>query len=154
MSQKIYISWNTIEQDCGYLADMIQACDAIVAIGRGGLIPGTIISYKLDCELYNFCIKSYNNDNTAGSIEKKQVPDLVFNDYYREKSIVVIDDLSDKGNTLNAVKKHLDFHRFKNYKFGTLYTKRSTSFKPNYYIKSFDDNIWLDFPWESGIINK
>ena len=46
----MYISWNTIEQDCAYLAEMIQACDAIVAIGRGGLIPGTIISYQLNCE--------------------------------------------------------------------------------------------------------
>jgi hypoxanthine phosphoribosyltransferase len=153
MSQNLYISWNTIDQDCKYLADMIQACDTIIAIGRGGLVPGTIISYYLDCSLYNFCIQSYEN-NTAGSIVKKQVPDLFFNDNYRDKKVVVIDDLSDKGNTLNAAKKHLDMYQFTNYKFATLYIKRTTSFTPDYYIKSFDDNIWLDFPWESCNINK
>jgi len=153
MSQNMFIGWPTIDQDCKRLAEMIQSCDAIVAIGRGGLVPGTIISYHLDCSLYNFCLQSYTGD-TAGSILKKQVPDLVFNDTYREKRVVVVDDLSDKGNTLVAVKKHLDMYAFTNYKFATLYKKKSTSFVPDYCIKSFDDDIWLDFPWESSIINK
>jgi len=150
---KVYIGWNTIDEHCKYLADMIRTCDVIIAIGRGGLVPGTIISYYLDCDLYNFCLQSYK-DGTAGSLIKKQVPDLIFNENYREKKVVVIDDLSDRGNTLHAVKKHLDMYAFKDYKFATLYTKSSTTFKPNYYIKNFDDNIWLDFPWESGSINK
>lgn len=149
----MYVSWSMIDRDCKFLADMIGSCDAIIAIGRGGLVPGTIISYHLDCDLYNFCLQSYK-DGTAGSIVKKQVPDLIFNENYREKKVVVIDDLSDRGNTLHTVKKHLDMYAFKGYKFATLYTKSSTTFKPDYYIKNFDDNIWLDFPWESGNINK
>jgi hypoxanthine phosphoribosyltransferase len=149
----MYVGWSMIDRDCKFLADMIGSCDAIIAIGRGGLIPGTIISYYLDCSLYNFCLQSYK-DGTAGSIVKKQVPDLIFNETYREKKVVVIDDLSDRGNTLHTVKKHLDMYAFKDYKFATLYTKSSTTFKPDYYIKNFDDNIWLDFPWESGSINK
>lgn len=153
MSQNMYVSWSMIDRDCKFLADMIQTCDVIIAIGRGGLVPGTITSYHLDCDLYNFCLKSYK-DGTAGSIVKKQIPDLIFNENYREKKVVVIDDLSDRGNTLHTVKKHLDMYAFKDYKFATLYTKSSTTFKPDYYIKNFDDNIWLDFPWESGSINK
>jgi hypoxanthine phosphoribosyltransferase len=149
----MYVGWSMIDRDCKFLADMIGSCDTIIAIGRGGLIPGTIISYYLDCSLYNFCLQSYK-DGTAGSIVKKQVPDLIFNETYREKKVVVIDDLSDRGNTLHTVKKHLDMYAFKDYKFATLYTKSSTTFKPDYYIKNFDDNIWLDFPWESGSINK
>ena len=153
MSQSTYIGWNTIELDCGLLANMIQTCDAIVAIGRGGLVPATMVSYHLDCSLYNFCMQSYN-DGVAGHLVKKQVPDAAFNDHYRDKKVVVIDDLSDRGNTLHAVKQHLDMHEFTHYRFATLYTKRTTTFTPDYYVKSFDDNIWLDFPWESSTINK
>jgi len=46
-------------------------------------------------------------------------------------------------------KEFLKLHNFTNVKFATLYTKKSTKFIPDYYLKEFDDDIWLDFPWEN-----
>ena len=73
---------------------------------------------------------------------------MIYFSKYRDKRVIIIDDLSDKGTTLFAVKEFFDFQEFSNFKTATLYIKNSTSYVPNFYIKNFDDNIWLDFPWE------
>jgi hypoxanthine phosphoribosyltransferase len=148
MPERINLTWEQVNKDCKELANLIGSCDAIVAIGRGGLVPGTIISYIYDIPVVNFTIKSYN-EFTAGELVFGQIPGFKFNSEFREKRVVIIDDLSDKGKTLLAAKDYFESCEFTNFKFATLYIKKSTQFIPNFYIKEFDDNIWLDFPWES-----
>jgi len=145
---KKFIDWKKILFDCKRLAEYIEYCDVILALGRGGLVPSTIISHHLDCKVFNFGLKSYI-DKKSGDIEIIQAPGIKFNSTYREKKVLVVDDLSDKGNTLQFVKDYLDQHDFNFYRFATLYIKKSTKFTPTYYIDEFDDNIWLDFPWET-----
>jgi hypoxanthine phosphoribosyltransferase len=147
MPERINLSWEQVNKDCKELANLIGPCDAIAAIGRGGLVPGTIISYIYDIPVVNFTIKSYS-DFTAGELEFGQIPGFKFNSEFREKRVVIIDDLSDKGKTLLAAKDYFESCEFTNFKFATLYIKKSTQFIPNFHIKEFDDNIWLDFPWE------
>ena len=148
MLQRISLTWEQIANDCADLANKIGPCDAIVAIGRGGLIPSTIISYTLNVPVVNLTIKSYQ-DFVAGELQFGQIPGLKFNSEFRDKRVMVIDDLSDKGNTLLAAKDHFESCDFTNFKFATLYIKKSTKLMPNFHVKDFDDNIWLDFPWES-----
>lgn len=146
---KTKLSWSQVNSDINELASVIGSCDAIVAIGRGGLIPGVILSYALDCELVNFGIKSYNKENLAGDLQITQIPGIQFNNNFRDKRVIVFDDLSDKGSTLHQAKDYFETCQFTNVKFATLYIKKSTKFIPNFYLKEFDDNLWLDFPWES-----
>jgi len=148
MPERISLTWEQINKDCKELANLIGPCDAIAAIGRGGLVPGTIISYIYDIPVVNFTIKSYN-EFTAGELEFGQIPGFKFNSEFREKRVVVIDDLSDRGKTLLAARDYFESCEFTNFKFATLYIKKSTQFIPNFHIKEFDDNVWLDFPWES-----
>jgi len=149
MFTRVKLGWSDISNDINELADNIGSCDAIVAIGRGGLVPGTILSYILDCDLVNFGIKSYNKENIQEDSSITQIPGLKFNHEFRDKRVIVFDDLSDKGTTLHQAKDYFELSQFTNYKFATLYIKKSTKFVPNYYLKEFDDNLWLDFPWET-----
>jgi len=142
------LTWEQIELDCKALANRIGPCDVIVAIGRGGLAPGVIISHVLNVPIFNFGIKSYKN-KTADTPLVTQIPGLRFNFDYRNKRVIIFDDLSDKGSTLFFVKEYFELNEFINFKFATLYIKTSTKFVPNFYVKEFDDNIWLDFPWEA-----
>ena len=144
---RLALGWSEIEQDCAILASEIEYCDAILSLGRGGLVPGVILSNLLDCKVFNFGLKSYK-EKLAGDIVVTQPPGIKFNSDYRNKKILVVDDLSDKGSTLLYVKEYLDTHEFKYYRFATLYIKKSTKFTPTYYVREFDDTIWLDFPWE------
>lgn len=145
---QVKLDWMTIERDCKELAKQINYCDVILALGRGGLVPGVIMSHFLDCKVFNFGLKSYKAKK-AGDIVITQPPGINFNRTYREKKVVVVDDLSDKGSTLQYVKEYLDNNDFYFYRTATLYIKKSTKVLPTYFIKEFDDNIWLDFPWES-----
>lgn len=147
MSEIKKLSWESIEQDCKLLANKIGPCDAVVAVGRGGLVPGVLLSHFLNAPIFNFGIKSYKNKKAEAPLVT-QVPGLKFNSDYRKKRVIIFDDLSDKGSTLLFIKEYFDLNEFINYKFATLYIKDSTMFFPNFYIKNFADNIWLDFPWE------
>jgi len=149
MPSKHKITWSQIDEDCDRISRRITPCDCIVALGRGGLIPGVIISYKINCYVFNFGIQRYKSDNTPGDLWIIQTLGDDFIKKYKNKSVVVLDDLSDKGNTLMQAKEFLKLHNFTNVKFATLYTKKSTKFIPDYYLKEFDDDIWLDFPWEN-----
>jgi len=143
------ISWFELEEDCRVLAEKIKGCDCIVALGRGGLVPGTILSYKINSYVFNFGIQRYKSDNTPGDLWIIQTLGEDFIKKYRNKKVVVFDDLSDKGNTLMQAKEFLKLHNFTDVVFATLYIKKSTKFLPDCYVRSFDDNIWLDLPWES-----
>jgi len=145
--RRVSLSWADIEQDCALLADQIKFCDVILALGRGGLVPSVMLSHFLDCKVVNFGLKSYLNEQ-AGNIAVTQPPGIHFNSKFRDKKVLVVDDLSDKGTTLAYVREYLVTHEFDFYRFATLYIKSSTKFTPTYYVKEFDDNIWLDFPWE------
>lgn len=145
--RNVALSWAEIEQDCAILASEIKYCDVILSLGRGGLVPGVMLSHLLDCKVFNFGLKSYK-DKKSGDVVVTQPPGLKFNADYRSKKVLVVDDLSDKGTTLQYVKDYLDTHEFDLYRFAALYIKKSTKFTPTYFVKEFDDNIWLDFPWE------
>ena len=140
------ISWTELEEDCRVLAEKIKGSDCIVALGRGGLVPGTILSYKINSYVFNFGIQRYKSDNTPGDLWIIQTLGEDFIKKYRNKKVIVFDDLSDKGNTLIQAKEFFKIHNFTNVDFATLYIKVSTSFMPTYFVKSFDDKIWLDFP--------
>lgn len=149
MFTRVSLTWDQVNEDINELAVQIGDCDSIVAIGRGGLVPGVVLSYILDCHLVNFGIKSYGSDNLQGETIITQIPGIKFNHDYRDKRVIIFDDLSDKGTTLHEAKDYFEQSGFTNYKFATLYIKNSTGFVPNFYLKKFDDNIWLDFPWET-----
>jgi len=149
MAVKYKITWSHLEDDCRALSEKINGCDVIVALGRGGLVPGTILSYKVNAYVFNFGIQRYKTDNTPGDLWIIQTLGDDFIKKYRNKKVIVFDDLSDKGNTLMQAKEFLKLHNFTDVKFATLYIKDSTKFIPDYFVSNFDDNIWLDFPWET-----
>jgi len=148
------LAWQDITRDCKLLADKIDSCDVIVSAGRGGLVPSVIISHILNVPIYNFGIRSYTDDNVPGEIAFDQTLGIKFVTKYRDKRVIIIDDLSDKGKTIMELNSFFELQQFTHYKFATLYIKESTSYVPNFYIKRFDDNIWLDFPWESVKLDK
>lgn len=150
MYSKVALSWEQIQKDCLELSRKIKVCDVLVSVGRGGLVPSTILSHLLNSvPIYNFGVKSYNSENKQEELIFDQTLGIKFISKYRNSRIIIVDDLSDKGTTLNAVREFFDLQQFNYYKTATLYIKENTSYVPNYYIKAFDNKIWLDFPWET-----
>ena len=154
MSNETLIHWHDVNFCLSAIKDKLKADnfipDIIVAVGRGGLIPGTLLAYNMDVGIViNYAIKTYSNENTqTDALWVFQSPDESFSDY-RYKNILVVDDLSDSGNSLVYITKQLtDRYKIENVKTATLCIKDSTKFIPDYYIQKYPSDTWLVFPWE------
>jgi hypoxanthine phosphoribosyltransferase len=143
------LTWPQIEKDVTELAaQFTNPFDVIIGVGRGGLIPAVLLSHRLNIRsIFNFSVQTYNNSNESLEEDVNQELDHHFIEKYSKKKILVVDDLSDKGKTLHYINKYLEEHKLEA-TFATLYIKVSTTFVPNYYIRSYDDHQWLIFPWE------
>jgi xanthine phosphoribosyltransferase len=155
---KSYIAWESIHRDVSHLQELIvnedQIPDVIVTIGRGGLIPGTLLAYKLNVKtVVNYTLQSYSDksNTSTGSFTEIQKLDDSFINEYKDSRILIVDDLSDKGNTLIYIKEQLT--EIKDLQFATLYIKQGTKLIPDYFVADYSDDIWLVFPWEADAIN-
>lgn len=146
---KTYISWDQLHKDIDILAKNISGVDAIIGVGRGGLIPATLLSYKLNVKVINnFQLQSYDDRNISEAFKLWQTPEEHFvKTFSGNATILVVDDLCDKGKTLEFIKQHFT-HKNVNLRFVTLYIKKGTSFIPNLYVRAYRPEEWLVFPWE------
>jgi hypoxanthine phosphoribosyltransferase len=118
--------------------------DFIVGVGRGGLIPATMLAYKLKKKVISFGINTYN--------------DMVQSDKYviyqpipiptKLSKVLVVDDICDTGNTFNIIKDIYGKEDNMDIEFASLFVKDSKSHLVDYYGLSVSDGIWLDFPWD------
>ncbi len=144
-----YYSYENFKNDTKVLIEKVRVSDfeAIVAIARGGLTLSHAMAEGLDIrqvqsirtELYD---KSKKRENITifGACEFKNI-----------KRVLVVDDISDSGDTLNAVMNHL-VGEFKDIEFksATLFYKKTSIYEPDFWINEADD--WIDFFWERDFL--
>jgi hypoxanthine phosphoribosyltransferase len=119
--------------------------DFIVGVGRGGLIPATMLAYKLKKKVLSFGINTY--DDTIQT--DKYVIYQSINIPTKASKILVVDDICDTGNTFNIIRDLFVKEKHLKFEFASLFVKDSKSHLVDYYGLSVSDGIWLDFPWES-----
>jgi len=121
----------------------INKPDAILAIARGGLTFAHHLAEKLNMrEVFSINAISYDKDKKLGSIKIFNIPDL--KDY---NEILVVDDISDSGDTYIEVLKVLKEHYpDKNFKTISIFYKPTSKFKPDYYFHETQE--WINFFWE------
>jgi hypoxanthine phosphoribosyltransferase len=139
------LTWKDIIDDVVTVSSNIENVDAIITVGRGGNIPGTMLGYKMGVKhIVNFSVQSYNDDKTATNIRIQQKPDFTS---LKNKKVLVVDDLSDKGTTLKYISDVLEQHNIYA-TYCTLYIKNKTKFIPTFYVKEFNSDVWIEFPWD------
>lgn len=152
MVEKLYISYQQMEEDCKNLAERVSKLEPkitkIVAITRGGMYPALMLAQYLNIKnIDTICLKSYTDDNKRGQIE-------VINDTFSEKwddpSVLFIDDLFDSGNTIAYIGK-----KFKKALKATIYYKNKSSRRNLSWLSFFQaivPDTWLVFPFEKDPI--
>lgn len=120
--EKLYITWDEIEAACKDIAEfaLLNGIQCITGLPRGGLVPAVLVSHLTTISYIHY-------------------PNRSFELY---KNFLLIDDISDKGNTLNNLPK------LHNLKTATIHYKLSSKFKPDFYHKVVDENVWIVYPWE------
>ncbi len=135
------ISWEEFHKDALTLARRIKEIgdfDSILSVARGGLIPSAIIATELDIRKIDVVsIESYKDKVKRDHIIHKH-------SNLDDERILVIDDLSDSGDTLRLIKT-----QYPNATVGTVYVKPAGIDAVDLFIKEIKQEKWIVFPWES-----
>jgi hypoxanthine phosphoribosyltransferase len=122
--------------------------DLLIGIARGGLIPLAILAGEPLFNNRNVTTMSVESYDDKGKQKKLKFRFLVPTDAYKAyKSILVVDDIADTGETLRKVtellKENLPAATIKS---AVLFYKPASTFKPDYYAEQ--TTKWIVFPWE------
>ena len=126
--KKKYVTWEEIEQDIDSIVkDLLKHADIdyVVGIPRGGLIIAVMISHKLGVK-----------HMTIDHLEKLEEFELDID----KKKILIVDDISDSGQTLKRFRK--------DYTTATLDVRNTTIAIPQFYANWLDTADWIVYPWE------
>tara|TARA_R110000868_G_scaffold390868_1_gene660700 strand:- start:11 stop:433 length:423 start_codon:yes stop_codon:yes gene_type:complete len=125
MAEKISYSWKWVNEQIDAIGEKLEAIgkpEFVTGVPRGGLIPAVLISHKFRIPF-------------IGLEAAKTLPGKL------KKNILVIDDISDSGNTLEQINRH-------NFILATLAVRHSSNFTPTFYGEVIKDDRWIVFPWE------
>ena len=142
------LKWSEFYKDIFRLCKKIKEDnykpDIIVAIARGGWVVGRIISDLLEVnQVTDLHITFYTG--VYSTLKEPIILEGIGKDI-KDKRILVVDDVSDTGESLI---KAIDYLRSFNpliIKTATVYIKPWTKFIPDYYVKSIDK--WIIYPYE------
>jgi len=141
-------SWEQIYEMLLNLADKIKKDgfkpDVLVGVCRGGWPPARVLSDLLENpQLANVKVEFY-----AGVAETKGEPVITqpVSVSVMGKKVLVVDDVTDTGESLRLVKQHLDEMGATEVKVATIYYKPWSKLVPDYYEKK--TSKWIVFPWE------
>ena len=148
---KTIIHWDEFHRDCDIVASQLHKIQFthIVALSRGGVIPARIIAESLNSLPFLVLgLKLYNNESKGDVIEITQsLPDNIELD--RHDKILLIDDISDTGETLQYAYSYL-FRISGGASVTTAcpYYKPHTKLIPTAYSKAYPNDEWVVFPFE------
>ncbi len=117
--------------------------DIIVAISRGGLVLGRLLSDLLNVsDLRTIRIRRYKGVEEAGEL-KIDIPVLERLD---GKSVLIVDDVADMGDTLLAAIEHIEQLGAKEVKTLTIHYKPWSRVRPDFFIQKTES--WVVYWWE------
>ncbi len=122
------VSWEDVEDFVNLVADYFKntKVSGVYGIPRGGSIIASLLSYKMN------------------------IPIL----YAPYKECIVMDDISDSGETLlHFDKNSSDNGKKKGYHICTMFYKESSLVKPELYMHIKKDS-WIVYPWEGTVKTK
>lgn len=121
---KVYFSWQDLTACINTISETINKAfikpDFIYGLPRGGLIPATMLSYKLNIPLLTDLTHLTKLDN-----------------------VLIVDDIADSGETLKELLKDM-----RAYGIYTIFYKLESIIEPTWYSSLAYPKEWIVFPWE------
>jgi hypoxanthine phosphoribosyltransferase len=147
---RVYVapSWDRVYEMLMDLALRIQKSgfnpEIIVGVSRGGWAPGRILSDLLEnTHTVNLKIEFYVG---IGKTARRPIVTQPIGDDLSGKRVLVVDDVSDTGESLKVALEHMLEKGASGVKTVTIYFKPHSTFKPDFFAESTSE--WIIFPWE------
>ncbi|SDZ08044.1 phosphoribosyltransferase [Herbiconiux ginsengi] len=120
--------------------------DFVIAIARGGLIPGGALAYALGVKSCGSLNVEFYSDIEETLPEPIILPPLLDNEPLIGKNVLLVDDVADSGRTLALVVELLEKVDI-TVKSATLFLKPRSVIAPDFHWKVTDR--WIVFPWSA-----
>ncbi len=122
------------------------AADVVVAVARGGLLPGGALAYALGTKgVGTLNVEFYTGVDTRLP-EPQVLPPLLDVDALHGMRALVVDDVADTGETLALVQRLVAEHCVEA-RTAVLYAKSRSVVDPDYVWRRTDR--WITFPWSA-----
>ena len=146
----IMLDWERVYNLCKCISRGVRGDgfkpDAIVAIARGGWYAGLVLSDLLSIkDLRSVKIEHWGYTGEITGLAMITQP--IVGDGLDKKNVLLVDDITDTGDSMRLALKHLDVLNAKSVKTAVLKHKTISSFKPDYIGTEMDDWKWVVFPW-------
>jgi len=143
------LSWEKTRELSEIIGKKIKAkgykVDVIVAIARGGLVPAMNISDVLGVsDILSIGVSHWGI--TAKKDERARIKFPLQADL-SAKNVLIVDDLTDTGDSIKMVLEHIAACNPKNVKTATLLHKSVSTFEPDFYAEKVEGWKWIIFPW-------
>jgi len=138
---KLIVGWDAYHSDCQALAKTINknTYGRMLAISRGGLIVGGILSYLLNIKnIDTICLESYTDDDRRMPLNVIKGPLLP-----ATRNTLIVDDIVDSSTTYNFIMKV-----YPDVDFAALYIKKGILKKPKFVGRTISSRFWVVFPYD------
>ncbi len=145
--EKLYYPYEDFLADAKVLTQKIEwEFDTIIAIARGGLSLAQLLGEYYDLRaVYSINTIGYNDTQKYDSVKVFNLPQL-----QDARSVLIVDDIVDSGDTLIEVLKVLaERYPRVTFKTASLFYKKSAKITPNWYVK--EAKTWIEFFWTEDI---
>jgi len=145
------ISWEDFHGICKALtkAAFPFQPEIILAIGRGGYYPGTLLAHMLQVEIYPVRLSRRVNDVVLfKSPQWLLEPPLLVTG----RRLLIVDEICDSGETITMVKEKVESLKAKAVKSAVMYAHTWGASIPNY-IGLVTDDLLLN-PWDREILSE
>ena len=144
------LSWETFGLASRQLAEQVVASgflpEVVVAVARGGLLPGGAVAYALGTKGIGTLNVEFYTDIGQTHAAPRAPPPLMHTSALPGAGVLVVDDVADSGRTLALVMSMLA-DKGVQARSAVLYTKPSSIIRPDYSWKNTDR--WITFPWSA-----
>jgi len=144
----LHLGWEDVQRLAEKVAENVLTSgfrpDVIVAISRGGFDPARILCDQLSIQR----LASLQVEYYTGVEQRRGTPEIVFplNADVPDLKVLVVDDVSDSGNSLKAARDHVLERGASEVRVATLHVKPWSNFRPDYYAEEVE--AWVVYPWE------
>jgi xanthine phosphoribosyltransferase len=147
-SKSFPVSWDQFHRDARALAWRLAdkgPFEAIVCITRGGLVPAAIVARELGLRLIEtVCVASYDETKQGPlKVLKTVAPSVLAIGDGTGKGVLLVDDLTDTGNTARVVRQMLPGAHF-----ATVYAKPLGAPLCDTFVTEVSQDTWIYLPWD------
>lgn len=128
------------------IADSGFVPDIVIAVARGGMLPGGALTYALGTKLTDAINVEFYTDVHETLPDPVLLAPLLDTESITGKKLLVVDDVVDSGRTLELVVKLLKGYDA-DVRSAVIYEKPTTVIHPEYSWAKTDK--WIVFPWSA-----